>query len=315
MDIDPLRTIAEREGFFTRQDAKAAGYADREITRMVRATRWHRVRRGAYVFADVWATLSDVKRHRVRSNAVLRALGGAVALSHVSGAIRHDVDVWGIDLSRVHVTRLDAGAGRIEGDVIHHEGFWLDDDVVEVDGQRVLRPERCVLEAGSRTSGEKALCLMEAGMRAGRFDREGLDKAYAVMRHWPFARHLATPLELADPRSGSVGESRGNWFFHRAGLPMPMSQHEIRRADGSIAGTTDWWWAEQQVMGEFDGRVKYGRLLKPGQDPGDVVFEEKRREDELREITGARMLRLIWTDYDSPAATRARLERILGRAS
>ena len=40
------------------------------------------------------------------------------------------------------------------------------------------------------------------------------------------------------------------------------------------------------MFGEFDGRVKYGRLLKPGQDPGEVVFAEKRREDLIRGVTG-----------------------------
>jgi hypothetical protein len=314
MDIDPLRAIAEQDGFFTRRHALQAGYVDREVSQMVRAKVWQRIRRGAYVFTDTWTALDEVARHRVRSNAVLHSLGDAVALSHVSGVIRHDIDVWGVDLQRVHVTRLDGGAGRVEGDVVHHEGFWLDKDVVEVDGQRVLRAERCVLEAGSRTTNEKALCLMESGLRAGRFGLAELEATYDLMRHWPFARHLAVPLEIASELSGSIGESRGNWLFHLAGVPRPVPQFEVRRADGSLVGIVDWWWAEQRALGEFDGRVKYGRLLKPGQDPGDAVFQEKRREDELREITGATMIRLIWSDYDTPAVTLARLERILGVA-
>jgi hypothetical protein len=315
MDLDPLRIIAARTGFFSRRHAREAGYGDRDVSRMVRARVWTRIRRGAYVFGDEWAVMDDVARHRVRSNAVLHSLGDVVALSHVSGVVRHGIDLWGLDLSRVHVTRLDGGAGRVEGDVVHHEGFWLDRDVVAVDGQRVLRPERCVLEAGSRTSGEKALCLLEAGLRSGLFDRERLEAAYDVMRHWPFARHLAIPLSLADGRSGSVGESRGHWFFHRAGLPAPELQYEVRRPDGSLAGIADWHWPLRRRLGEFDGRVKYGRLLRPGQDPGEVVFAEKRREDELRELTGAAMIRLVWDDFDAPAVTKARLERFLGIAS
>lgn len=315
MDYDPLRAIAAQDGFFTTRQAKEAGYADREITRMVRANAWTRIRRGTYVFSDTWATSDDVVRHRVRSSAVLRALGDAVALSHVSGVVRHDIDVWGLDLTRVHVTRLDGGAGRVEGDVVHHEGFWMDDDVVDVVGQRVLTAQRCVLEAGSRTGNEKALCLMESGLRARAFGRAELDVAYAVMRHWPFARHLEVPLKILSERSGSVGESRGNWLFYRVGLPRPEAQFEVRRSDGSIAGITDWWWPEQRTFGEFDGKVKYGRLLKPGQDPGDAVFEEKRREDELRELTGAKMIRLLWSDYADPATTRARLQRVLSMAS
>jgi hypothetical protein len=34
-------------------------------------------------------------------------------------------------------------------------------------------------------------------------------------------------------------------------------------------------------VGEFDGRVKYGPLPKPGQGIGDVLFDEKQREDAL----------------------------------
>ncbi|MBC7276624.1 hypothetical protein [Nocardioides sp.] len=76
-------------------------------------------------------------------------------------------------------------------------------------------------------------------------------------------------------------------------------------------GVTDWAWPEFGLLGEFDGRVKYGRLLQPGQDPGDVVFAEKRREDELREITGFSMIRLIWSDFAHPAVTAARVRRAL----
>ncbi|SFC42092.1 Domain of unknown function [Nocardioides terrae] len=314
MDIDPLREIATADGFFTRAHARQAGYADRDVTRMVRAKVWTRLRRGAYVFTDVWTSLDDVARHRIRSSAVLHPLGDVVALSHASGVIRHGIDVWGLDLTRVHVTRLDGGAGRVEGDVTHHEGFWADDDVMTVGGQRVLRADRCVLEAGSRTTDEKALCLMEAGMRAGLFDRAALEGTYDLIRHWPYVRHLGIPLDLASPLSGSIGESRGNWLFHRSGLPRPEAQVEVRRADGSLVGITDWWWPAHRCYGEFDGRIKYGRLLKPGQDPGDAVFAEKRREDEIRELTKAGMIRLVWSDFDSPAVTRARLERVLGLA-
>jgi hypothetical protein len=69
------------------------------------------------------------------------------------------------------------------------------------------------------------------------------------------------------------------------------------------------------VLGEFDGKVKYGRLLKPGQAPGDAVFEEKRREDRLREVTQWRMGRLAWEDLAQPAITGARFARLLRHAA
>jgi hypothetical protein len=45
----------------------------------------------------------------------------------------------------------------------------------------------------------------------------------------------------------------------------------------------DFLWRDQRLVGEFDGKVKYGRLLKPGQSVSDVVYDEKVREDRIRD--------------------------------
>jgi hypothetical protein len=311
--MDPLRILTAECGFFTRAEARGAGYDDRAVARMVRQHVWVRFRRGFYAFADEWEQLTEVGRHRVRSSAVLRSLGDVVALSHVSGMVRHDIDVWGVPLTRVHVTRLDGGAGRIERDVIHHEGLALDDDVLIVHGEKVLRPERCVLEAGSRASNEVALCLMEAGLRLRVFDRVQLEEMFLALQFWPFMRHLHIPIRIADGRSGSIGESRGIWAFHSVRIPIPERQAEVTNHSGLVVAVTDWHWPSYGLYGEFDGRIKYGRLVKPGQESGDVVFEEKKREDLIRELTDAKLLRLIWSDYDDPSSILRRFDRLAGR--
>jgi hypothetical protein len=56
-----------------------------------------------------------------------------------------------------------------------------------------------------------------------------------------------------------------------------------------------WIWKEQRTIGEFDGKIKYGRLLKPGQSIEEVLFEEKRREDALRDL-GWQIVRWLWAD-------------------
>lgn len=313
--MDPLRLLTSESGFFTRQEALSAGYSGSAIARMVRRKEWIRFRHGAYAFADEWRALDPVGRHQIRSNAVMRSLGDAVALSHVSGCIRHGIDVWGMSLARVHVTRLDGGPGRIEGDVVHHEGLVLDADVVRVGGQQVLLPQRCVLEAGSRAGGEAALCVFESGLRQEKYDVDALERQYELMKAWPFMRHVLVPVRMASPLSGSVGESRGKWIFRAIGVPAPICQYEIRYPNGDLAGRTDWAWPDHQLLGEFDGRIKFGRLLKPGQHPGDAVFAEKHREDILRELTSFAMMRFIWTDYDDHLALRARFDRMLDRAS
>lgn len=313
--MDPLRALTAASGFFTTREAKAAGYADRDLARSVRQRVWVRFRRGFYAFADEWSALDDVGRHRVRSSAVLRSLGPSVALSHQSGVVRHGIEVWAVPLDRIHVTRLDGGPGRIEGDVIHHEGFALDGEVRTVAGEPVLPAERCVLEAASRLGNEAALCLLDSGLRKEAYGPDDLRERHKLMQHWPFMRHLHVPLRMADGRSGSIGESRGRWCFWTLGIPAPELQHEVRDDVGAILGITDWWWERYNLFGEFDGRVKYGRLLRQGQDPGDAVFAEKKREDALRERTGARMLRLTWTDYESPRTIRERFDRLAGRVA
>ena len=65
--------------------------------------------------------------------------------------------------------------------------------------------------------------------------------------------------------------------------------------------------------GEFDGEVTYGRLLRPGQSPGVVVFAEKRREDALRD-EDLGVVRWIRADLGNFAPTATRLRARFRRA-
>ena len=312
--MHPLRAICLELGFFTRQHARDAGMDERAIDAESRSRRWLRMRRGYYTFPDIWAASSPEERHLLRCRAVLDSLGDAVALSHVSGCLAAGIDVWGVSLDRVHVTRLDGGAGRIDRDVVHHEGFVARDDVGTIDGLRVLTPVRCALEAGSLASSEAALVLLNSALYQGLCSPDDVDSQFDVMAHWPRVRHLHVPVRMASGRAESVGESRSLWMFWTQGIPAPVLQYEVY--DGRrLVGRTDFGWPTRSGLGEFDGQVKYGRRLALGQDPSAVVFAEKRREDDLREVTGYWMFRLAWADLDRPDPTAARLRRFLSRVS
>lgn len=312
--MDMLDTLVSSRGFFTRSDARDCGYSEKAMAEAARCKLWHRIRRGYYTFSVLWAAMDEVARHRVRSAAALHSLGDAVVLSHVSASVAHGLDIWGIRLDRVHVTRLDGGAGRIEGDVVHHVGAVAEDDVMERDGHLVMRPARAAIEAVGRSTGEVALAHFDASLRATGLTQEDLMAQFMSMEAWPFTQHLHVPVRLASPLHQSIGESRGISFFFRHGVPAPLCQFEVRDTDGTLLGTCDWAWPERRQLGEFDGFVKCGRLLRPGQTPGDVVFAEKRREDAVREATGWSMIRIIWSDYDRPRVLQARLQRALRTA-
>ena len=67
----------------------------------------------------------------------------------------------------------------------------------------------------------------------------------------------------------------------------------------------DFAWPDVGVVGEFDGRIKYGRQLA-GSDPHGVVFAEKLREDALRRA-GWTVVRWTWADLKSPRRLVQRL--------
>lgn len=313
--MDPLSVLIQTQGFFTRGQARDAGYDDRAMAHAMRAGIWHRIRRGYYTYVELWAAMDEVQQHLVRSRAVLHSLGPRVALSHVSGALVHGLSTWGVPLARVHATRLDGGPGRTEGDVVHHEGKIGDDDLVEVDGLLVLVPVRCALEAATLGTAESALVHLDSLLCRGLSDPDELARWFEQMARWPHTQHLHIPVRMADGGAHSIGETRGRWVMKVGHLPAPQTQYKVYDAQGILRGTTDWGWPEHRLLGEFDGRIKYGRLLKPGQDPGEVVFAEKQREDLLREITGFGMIRLVWDDLGRPRLTVARIERCLRRQS
>lgn len=300
-----LRDVTRRAGFFTRAEALAAGCTVNDIRTAVRRGEWHRLRKGAYVLAEEWTSLDAPTRHWLRTRVAVQALGDDVAVSHATGVIGHGIDDWRLDLSRVHVTRLDGRSGRIVGDVIQHERGRADLEVRDVAGIKVLEPQRCVLEAAVHLDPEAAFCLLESGLRSRRFDRAELETAYAAL----YSRHRMGRLQplvaMAGSKSGSVAESRGSWIFGRAGLPPPEQQWAVVRPDGSLAGVVDWVWHEWRLIVEFDGKMKYSGTF--GQTGTDAVFAEKRREDEIRELTGYRFLRLTWADLDDPVRLVARI--------
>lgn len=305
---DYFRALDERHGFIARSEILAAGHDDRFIRDMLRRRVWTRIRNGAYTPLDTWQRLDAVERHVRRARAVLHAHGDAVALSHVSAmVVRGGCDVWGIDLSRVHVTRRDGRSGSIERDVVHHQGSLRDDDVEMVAGMAVLDEARSLAETICGAGVESGLVVADSTFRRGRVTVDRLEQLREAMQRHRGSRTLDLVLRLADGRAQSVGESRCRYLFWKHGLPRPELQFPVFDRDGRLLGFTDLAWPAHRLLFEFDGRVKYGRLLEPGQEPGDVVFAEKRREDAIRRATGFTFERATWADLSTPAATVARV--------
>jgi hypothetical protein len=82
------------------------------------------------------------------------------------------------------------------------------------------------------------------------------------------------------------------------------------RAGGRLVAVVDAWYEGAAVAVEFDGRVKY---TDPWRDAGRVLWEEKRREDELRGLD-IRVVRIADEDLGpSWQAVESHLGRLLAR--
>jgi len=300
------------DGVFLRREALAFGYEDRDLTRAVRFGVLHRIRHGAYVATPIWESAGALERHRLRCTAVLLTHGHRVALSHSSAAVHHGMRLWKVPLDRVHVLRLDGGPGRSCGDVVYHSGAWVGADIWQLGDRLLTSPARAAVETASLVSVERALVVLDGAIDLDLAPPEELAATYRRMDGWPQTQHLQVSIRLMRPGAQSVGETRSRYLCWTQGLPEPELQFEVRNEMGVVVGVADMAWPEHGVLGEFDGKVKYGRLLLPGETPGDAVFREKQREDEMRRITGCVFARVIWWDLERPRATGSRIRRQLG---
>lgn len=282
-----------------------AGYTDKAIARLVKGGEWVRLRHGAYTDAGTWRGLDGADRHALRARAVVLQARTAVVVSHASALPLYGAPTWGLDLTDVHITRRDGKTGRREAGVDQHRGVLLEGDAAVRDGLPVTSPTRLALEITTAAGVEQSLVVVNHLLHAGLTTSAELATRYRPMEHWPRTLGTDIVLRLADSRIESVGESRSFHLCFRQGLPMPIPQYPITDASGRVVARVDFAWPELGVFLEFDGKVKYEKLLEDGQRASDVVVAEKRREEMICRITGWRCVRIVWSDLESPERTAA----------
>jgi hypothetical protein len=287
-----------------RQAALDQGFVDDEIARLRRRKTWTALQRGAYLVGT--PALDRRARHLLVVRATLAGLRTPAVVSHSSAAALHGLPLWGVPLNQVHVTRRPPARTDSDTRLRSHAARLPDEDVVHVGSIPVTSVARTVVDLARVLPFAPALVVTDAALRDPGLSRDDLRTVLEAAAGTRGTRAARRVVEAADGRSESVGESRSRAIMIQLGLPLPDLQIEVRRADGVLVGRSDFAWRAQRLLGEFDGRVKYGRLLRPGQEPGDAVFEEKRREDALR-AEGWGMVRWVWRDLDTPALFTRRI--------
>ena len=309
MDLPPL---------VDRAQLRAAGYSDRELRRLLRCGELTPIRRGSYLRG---APPDEAPaRHALAARAAVARLAPGAVCSHVTAAVLHGLPVWQVPLERVHVTRAPNGSGSRTNARVHvHVARLRDDEISVVAGIPVTSVARTVLDVARTVPFEAAVVVADAALRRrgpmpsrAAVDRAALSDVLADADGWPGIRAARRVIAFADGGSDSVGESRSRVALDQAGLPKPILQWKATDRGGELIGYTDFGWPQLRTVGEFDGQVNYGRLLRPGQEPGDVVFAEKLREDRLRD-QGLSVVRWTWSDLTRFAPVADRLRRRFGR--
>lgn len=297
-------------GLFLRRKAVAQGWTDDELARHTRGGDLVRLRQGAYVAGDLPADATQ--RHRLLVAATVAALRRPAVVSHQSAAVLLGVPLWGVRLDRVHVTRRPPSSSESGRYLRTHVAKLRDHELTTVDGLVVTDSTRTLLDLARTLPHEPAVAILDAALRTLSIPAVDLEARLADIAGTAGSRAAARAVRFADARSESVGESRSRVLLHRLGLAPSRLQIPLRGSGGTPLGRGDFAWEAERVIGEFDGRVKYGRLLRPGQDAGDALFAEKRREDAIRDEEWG-VVRWTWSELVPGDVVGDRVRRALDR--
>ena len=282
----------------SRSDALTRGVSDAELQRFCRTKAWRRLRPGRFVSRSEFDALVPAEKHRVIAEAVFDAATADDAiLSHTTAAVFHGLDVNASDLRHVHITRNRAGGGRRNGYRIVHGASYSTSDVAVVDGVRVTALPRTIADVARLLSFADAVCIADLAARTKNLTPEQVVAALDACANHPNNRQARRVAEFMNGKSESVGESRCRVVLHQLGYTPRL---QVRVSDGNgVFARVDFYLDGIFTVIEFDGFVKYGRLVPAGETPADVAWKEKVREDRMRS-GGAQVVRLTWSDLDRP---------------
>ena len=265
------------------------------------------LRRGAFVEAEHWASLSLRCRHLLRIRAVLAVHTGQCLLAGPSAAA-----VWGMPIAGAwpaDVTLLGPwkGGGRSEPGVRKTSSGYLTAISQSVDSFRVTTLARTALDVARTSSFADALGSVDWSLWRKNEVRITADQLFAELaRFGPRTgkNHLHRIAGAATDLSDSFGESQCRATIRLLGFEEPELQVAFRDSEGEII--PDYYWRSIRHAAEFDGKVKYTRVEFTNGDPAEVVWKEKKREDRLRRLVSG-VSRILTHDVAYPA----RLEALL----
>ena len=273
-----LRALASAQGgVFLRSQALELGWRKAHIDTLVRSGTWQSCGYGALAVA---ADCDPGTAHARACWARLLRMSGDVVVSHASAAVLLGLPyVAAPARPTLTLAHLGQPLGRC--------GLLVSE---------VPPAHRTTTFGLSATTGARTLvdllrtapdALTAQGLADGSL-REGveLSQVHDVLAYcagWPGLRQARAALAFAEPRCESPLESWARVWFRRGGLPAPTPQYLVRDERGHVVGRVDFCFELFRVVVECDGQLKYRKGTSWSAAPSDTLWQEKLREDRVRE--------------------------------
>jgi len=295
-----------RDALVDTRTALGSGYRLAKLTAMVRSGRLVRLLRGQYVDAGAFARLAPEDRHCLLVAATVAGMSSPVLVSHYSSLVMIGLPTYGVDLSRVHLTRTVGNRSRSRPGLTVHASYG---ECASVDyaGIRLAEPTIAALGTAIVSGIEAGVVALDGVLASGLSDDAHIQGWLHRLDRFPGSRRARRAAELADGRSESPGESRTRLILNALDLGPVRPQVEIFD-DAGLVGRVDFLLPRLRAVVEFDGMVKYGE-----DDARAVLIAEKAREDRLRAL-GFIVIRLVWRDLEVPGRVAAIVRKACGQA-
>lgn len=190
----------------------------------------------------------------------------------------------------------------------HHDSYLLD-HVQEWRSHRVTTPAKTVIDIAHRDGLIAGVAAGDAYVDCASPGWQGrLSEVHAVAEvSTPcFSERTLRLVGLVAGLSESPAESKAAVVLWQIGWSDYVQQAEILDITGAFVGRVDFLFKEHRLVVEIDGRSKYTDQ--------QIVYDEKRREDSLREC-GYEVVRFSWWDLDDPARVKDRLSTVAHRST
>ncbi|MGG7306773.1 hypothetical protein ACQXVK_06200 [Curtobacterium sp. AB451] len=274
----------------------------RRRTRLRGAGRLVRAGPNAFVDGAAWDAAGPRQRYVTRVYARLGRLGARATISHASAAAVHGLPSLGGWSMPVHATVPESMYRARTSELVLHTRPVSAAERIRAGDLAITTVPRTVIDIAMTDDLRTGVVVADAALRSG-IGRDDLWRA--VHPSGRGRARAAQVVDLADARSGSPAESLARVVFRELGLPVPVLQQEF--VVGGRRFAVDFWFPDEGVVIEIDGRAKYTQeRYLGGRDQTEVFLDEKRRHARLLTVPGVRtVLRVEWRelfDLDALAA-------------